>query len=35
MFTGPEAGKVLVRHGKSMRELNQESNIISGNRENS
>lgn len=29
MFKGPEAGEVLAHHGKSMRDLSQESDIIS------
>lgn len=29
VFKGPEAGEILAHHGKSMRDLSQESDIIS------
>lgn len=35
MFKGPEAGQGLACHGKSMRDLNRESNIINEHREKS
>lgn len=35
MFKGFEVGKGLEYYGKLMRDFNQESNVISGNKENS